>query len=195
MDNSEIVFREERWKKNFPSTCKALSIDKYIRKSREHLDLGCGIGIFTKLLAEKYPKTLFTGQDIDKESIAIAKSRQIAPNLKFVCKKNVDDKYDSISCIFMLHEASDVLIILKNIVKSMNKDTKIFIVDFRKVPKETFRVLYGSRKFKKDFDEYYTRHNKWTIKEFETICKKAGLKTLKISKYDKYWLIYIGQKK
>lgn len=49
------------------------------------LDMACGCGFGTALMASLHPQREFTGVDIDPEAIAYAKQHYSAPNLRYVC--------------------------------------------------------------------------------------------------------------
>ena len=53
-----------------------------VRKSRKHLDFGCGFGFITYMMACRYPKTRFVGIDINKEKIRLGRKRYNAHNLE-----------------------------------------------------------------------------------------------------------------
>lgn len=158
------------------------------------MDFGCGLGIFTKILAEKFPKISFAGIDIDKARIKTAKQRYKKKNLKFKCSKKITGKYDSASSIFVLHEIKNANKSLREIYKSLNKNGKLLIYDFKTASKKDFRILYKKGTFDGSFEEEFKEHNRWTLKEFEEMCKKAGFKTIEIFPVDKHWLAYVGEK-
>lgn len=104
MKEEDIKFREKRWEKLFSRISKLLKLKRNLSASKTHFDFGCGLGIFIKILAEKFPKISFVGIDIEKSRIKTAKQRYAKKNLKFKCSEKIAGKYDSTSTIFVLHE-------------------------------------------------------------------------------------------
>jgi ubiquinone/menaquinone biosynthesis C-methylase UbiE len=192
MNISEINRRETNWIKNFPEVYKNINFSKYIKYSKNHLDFGCGFGVFTYLLAKKHPKTVFYGTDIDPKMIALAKKKYHLKNLIFDSKKKIF--YNSISCIYMLHHIKVPELILKELVDKLDTKGKIVILEFKKTEKKRFKEIYIKNDPPMSFEEYYKIHNRWTKEQFEKICKEAGLKTILLKEYGKFWFIYIGEK-
>jgi len=187
-----IEENEESRKKKLLITYKLMNFSKYIKNSKTHLDFGCGFGTFTYLLAKKHPKTMFYGIDINEKMISYAKTKYNLKNLSFNPDKSI--KYDSLSFLYVLHHIEYTQIELKKILSSLNKKGKVFILEFKKTPKETFWKLYNSGNHSQEFELYYNIHNRWSKKEFERMCKSVGLKTLLLKDYGEYWFVYVGEK-
>ena len=60
------------------------TVETFVPKEGTVLDLGCGYGIFTNLLALKGPKRQIWAVDFDKERIFIASKATKAMNIKFL---------------------------------------------------------------------------------------------------------------
>lgn|SRR5690606_38874466 len=58
-------------------------VAQYSDEADKLLDLGCGAGMSTSLLAEALPAVQCTGLDISEQSISFARSRHTLPNLRF----------------------------------------------------------------------------------------------------------------
>lgn len=74
--------------------CRYVADLQYIKDTDEVLDLGCGCGVGTSILAEK--ARLVTGIDDSEESIDFAVKYWLRPNNFFVCKDcfDITEKYD-----------------------------------------------------------------------------------------------------
>lgn len=167
-----------------------MNFSKYIPNSKTHLDFGCGFGIVTYLLAQKHPKTKFYGTDIDPKMISLAKKKYRLKNLSFNQNKT---KYDSISCIYVLHHINNYELALKKLLTKINHNGKILILEFRRTQKKKFLKIY-QKNHAESFEEYYAIHNRWTKEQFEQTCKSIGLKTLILKDYSDYWFMYVGEK-
>lgn len=65
----------------------------------EILDMACGCGFGTALMAKNHPDKVFTGVDIDPTAIEYANDNYKLPNLKYICHDAMTfstGKYDSI---------------------------------------------------------------------------------------------------
>lgn len=86
------------------------------------LDLGCGKGLFTFALSQKFPQAKVIGVDIDKEQIeanqAIAQKHQIK-NIEFkvedILKMEFKDKFDLILSVDNLEHIEDDELVLRKI--------------------------------------------------------------------------------
>lgn len=72
------------------------------------LDVGCGGGLFTMRLAEKYPAAKVLGIDLDPNAIAFAK-KHLKPNLpvRFEEGKDLSEGFDVVTCTLVCHHMSD----------------------------------------------------------------------------------------
>src|SRR3989440_1116210 len=57
-------------------------VEAKLRVGGNVADVGCGLGASTRLMAEAYPRSRFTGFDYDAESIELARGKAGASNLK-----------------------------------------------------------------------------------------------------------------
>ena len=179
--------------------------DRYLSKSKKHLDFGCGFGFFPYMLACEYPTMKVIGIERRREEIANGKKRYNARNLTLIVSNKIIGKFDTISCFNVLHEiVGDLNTYLKGFCSHLNPHGKIIIYDFRKVSKKKFKKfqlnplvqeLRKNKIFKKkDLDEEYKEHNKWNIKQFVSMLEKAGFKKREI-KTEEVHLFYVGERK
>jgi ubiquinone/menaquinone biosynthesis C-methylase UbiE len=196
MSKNEInlLRKEQHWIKRY------IELNRFIKactsKSSKHLDFGCGYGSFAYLLACEHPKMQVVGIDTDKAKILAGKKRYKISNLKLVCPSRIRGKFDSISCLFVLHEISNLH--LKHFYNHLTQKGKIFVLDFRRVSKEKFRKLFYEPKAKlfklKSFEEEYRCHTKWNVRQFEKMFEEAGFKTLAVKPVGELHCLYLGKK-
>jgi len=97
-------------------------------KNKKVLDVGCGTGLFSYLVAKKGAKVL--GIDFSKEAISIAQKKYSNENLLY---KNIDiknlkkDKFDIIVSLGSLEHMDEPLEILKIFKKNLEPKGKIII--------------------------------------------------------------------
>ena len=81
-------------------------------KNKNVLDLACGQGYFSKILADKGAKVV--GVDISEDLIAIAKKKFGNPNIQFLVRNGSDlegikdNKFESAVCNMSLHDIKNV---------------------------------------------------------------------------------------
>jgi 2-polyprenyl-3-methyl-5-hydroxy-6-metoxy-1,4-benzoquinol methylase len=84
------------------------------------LDVGCGGGLFTKSLAQKYPAAKVTGIEISKEAIQFAQKHAVSPsltNLNFILQDTpqmnfAPNSVDVITTTLVCHHLTDEELIL-----------------------------------------------------------------------------------
>jgi malonyl-CoA O-methyltransferase len=93
------------------------------------LELGCGTGNFTALLAERYPDAKITAIDFSQEMIAIAKQKLDNSSIEFLCAEGeeylencADEHFDLIGSNGSLQWFSDHDSSLKNIARTLKQD-------------------------------------------------------------------------
>lgn len=197
IDYNRIDAIESDWKKKFPEFDKIFDFSHNL--GTKHLDFGCGIGAFLKIVSDKYPRKEFYGVEIDKTELILADKLYKNKNLYFSRLKNISEKhkFDSVSFFFVLHEVQELSRILKHITDMLHINGKVFVYDFRKVSPEKFKENYSQNKNpnKGSFTQEYAEHNKWTMEEFEKLMQKAGLSTIDLQDQGEFCLSYIGEKK
>lgn len=100
------------------------------------LDVECGSGINLITLAKEYPKSWFTGYDINPEHIAIAKDaadKEKLKNIRFKCVQITDScessAYDLITCFGGLVETGDVGNVVLRIYQALRRGGTFLLQD------------------------------------------------------------------
>lgn len=95
---------------------------KHLRTPGSILEMGCGGGQFTQILAKIFPNTQVTGYDISADAIAFAK-RCYLPNLEFTLELPKDAKYDIVTSTLVCHHLNDqeLIAFLKDAYRRANK--------------------------------------------------------------------------
>jgi len=158
------------------------------------LDLACGTGILTKLIAQKIPQAKITGVDVTQSYLAKAKEKLIKyQNISFVYQdaENLDlkEKFDCITASY-LPKYCNAEIIIKNCLEHLNKDGKIVLHDFT-YPKNRlvaklwdvyFKILPLAGFFIPSWRNVFVdlpsliRSTNW-VEQYDIAMKKNGLKT------------------
>lgn len=88
-----------------PLTCPFEKIQEFVPTSGKIMDVGCGHGLFTKILAQSFPKRWVLGIDPSEEKIQQAIKSKPAKNLKFKTAEleDIKEKFDCITVIDMLY--------------------------------------------------------------------------------------------
>ncbi|MBI2642803.1 MAG: class I SAM-dependent methyltransferase [Nitrosarchaeum sp.] len=169
---------------------------KQLSSEKTVLDLACGTGILTKLIADKIPQSTIIGLDITKNYIEKAKEKlKSYKNISFVNqdaeKLNLGRKFDCITASYLpKYCISDVLV--KNCIEHLNIGGKIILHDFtypknklvRKLWNFYFDILYLVGFFVPDWKKVFVslpnliRTTDW-VTEYEKNMKKNGLKVYK----------------
>lgn len=85
----------------------------------EILDMACGCGFGTALMAQAHPEKRFTGVDIDPDAISYAKSKYQADNLTYVCADALSwtsGHYDSIVSLETIEHLPTPDLLISNMV-------------------------------------------------------------------------------
>ncbi|MGD2106312.1 MAG: methyltransferase domain-containing protein [Nitrosopumilaceae archaeon] len=114
--------------------------DKYWKKeivnkiddANSILDLACGTGRLTRMIAAKFPRSRIIGLDISKSYLNIA-NNELFPNISFIHqdaeKMNIGEKFDCI-CSSYLPKYCDSKILIKRCMNHLNPGGSIIIHDF-----------------------------------------------------------------
>ena len=169
---------------------------KQLSSEKTVLDLACGTGILTKLIADKIPQSTIIGLDITKNYIEKAKEKlKSYQNISFVNqdaeKLNLGRKFDCITASYLpKYCISDVLV--KNCIEHLNIGGKIILHDFtypknrfvRKMWNFYFIILDLVGFFIPDWKKVFVslphliRATNW-VTEYENTMKNNGLKVCK----------------
>lgn len=168
-------------------------------KGTEHiLDLGCGSGKVTALIASRLERGSILGVDSSVEMVAFAEKNYPAstwPNLQFrqadIRQLNFRDEFDLVVSFNALHWIPDQGRALRAIYSAMKPKAT---AQLRLVPK-------GKRKSLEDVIEETRRSTRWahyfrgfddpylhlTAEEYTTLAERNGLRVLHVHTEDKAW--------
>lgn len=146
------------------------------------LDLACGAGKITTILAENLKSRRTVGLDISKKMIEVAKKTHGTQNIKWIAKDIFTyfpkEKFELVTCIDILeHVEDDLALLLK--VRTLGKMVLI------KVPMEhSFlenRIIRASglRDPWKESEEKYGHIHHYNEQQLNGLFAKAGFKVLK----------------
>ena len=114
---------DDYWKKEIVSK---------INNANSILDLACGTGILTRMIAFKFPKSRVIGIDISRRYSSYAEKKPI-DNVSFVCmdaeKMNFKKKFDCI-CSSYIPKYCKPKILIENCVNHLNCSGDIILHDF-----------------------------------------------------------------
>src|SRR6266566_2286290 len=111
-------------------------IDAKLRVGAKVADVGCGLGASTRLMAQAYPRSKFTGFDYHQESIALARQKakdaglqdsarfEIAPAAKFP-----GNDYDLVAMFDCLHDMGDPVGAARHVRQALAPDGTWLIVE------------------------------------------------------------------
>ena len=136
----------------------------YIKKGDHILDLCCGTGTLTILLAQKFDKDCqIIGVDLSLGQIAQARKKNIYTNLKFIVMdannlKFNDESFDKIVISAALHEMDKKqrLNVLSEVYRVLKKKGYLLIFEHHEPSKTVLRIFYN---FYLGFIEKVTSHS------------------------------------
>lgn len=109
-----------------------------LKKGINVLDIGCGTGHATNVLAKKYPNSLFKGYDIAKDAIEKAKIEAKEMNLSNsnfevmdVSKLPSKPKFDLITAFDTIHDQAKPLDVLRNVKNALRNDGIFLMIEFK----------------------------------------------------------------
>ncbi len=143
----ELAWREGRWAESSPALSEVVEFAEDLKREKASrvLDLGCGAGRHSILLAEQGFQV--TGLDISKTALEALDGRVKAASLKNVFLVNhemwklpfIDDYFDSVVCTNVLHhgKAAEIHQAIGELHRVMRKRALAFVIalsdsDFRK---------------------------------------------------------------
>lgn len=137
--NSKIQYYLHKW----------FGLGKFLKKLppasyQNVLEIGSGVGMTAKLLAEKYPHTQIISTDFDEDSIGIAKKKKHAANVIFqqadATKLAFPDNYfDAAFSILTFHHIHDFEKAIAELVRTIKKGGDIYIMD---IPSASFNFTH-----------------------------------------------------
>ncbi|MFC1649011.1 class I SAM-dependent methyltransferase [Nanoarchaeota archaeon] len=111
------------------------------------LDIGCGIGLQARALAELFPDAQVIGIDNFEPAIAIARGEAHPPNLEFVVmdvnKLNGLGKFDLVSASCVIHHFDEIENAFGRIYNALNDDGRFYFTDLSPIFHE--QLLGGIR--------------------------------------------------
>lgn len=152
-------------------------------RPKKVLELGCGTGIASEMLALKLPHASIDATDLSKEYISYAKKMRpyININYKALDAVEIEEKYDCIFHVFLLHELPSKIRteVLKKQISNLNKDGKGIILESLQLGDVAFldEVLL-------DFPKYYHEpfYKGYIEKPVEDELKQLGAKNIRVTK-------------
>ncbi|MBX3279037.1 MAG: methyltransferase domain-containing protein [Acidobacteria bacterium] len=111
-------------------------IEEKLREGIDVLDVGCGRGRALQLLAEKFPKSRFTGYDFSEETIAAAQSeadKKGLGNLRFAVKDvariGESEAYHLITAFDAIHDQAQPARVLGEIARALKPEGTFLMQD------------------------------------------------------------------
>jgi len=149
------------------------------------LDVGCGGGYFTRLLAYKYPKAKIIGIDYSSKAIEHAKRNKSLPNLSFEVPKTLElnareKSFDVVTATLVCHHMSDSELVdfLKRAAITARK--AIIINDLHRHPVAYFTYFIIARPLFRNrlitHDGLLSIKRSFIKKEWISYLQKAGFK-------------------
>lgn len=119
-----------------------------VDKVEKVLEVACGPGFLSYIIAHQYPSIKVLGTDISKELIRFAQKRNgPLPNLKYSVRDGYalpdnDSEYDLVVCNASLHHFARPAVVLKEMLRVTRVGGKVYIFDLtRDMPEEYLEQL------------------------------------------------------
>lgn len=108
------------------------------------LELGCGVGITTKFIVEKFSESHITALDYDKEQIKTAKGKNNDNNIDFVVGDATrlgfaNNSFDIVFEIFAFHHIENYQKAMKEVFRVLKPDGKFIVLD---IPIKSFNPFH-----------------------------------------------------
>lgn len=161
---------------------RTIYVQKYLRRFRftRVLDAGCGPGQFTFYLAQKYPRTKFTGYDISEIDIRKCKDKKQELQLDNVQFKRLnlfelieEERYDLIYTIDVLEHIVWNLEVIRNLDRALKKEGILYIA----MPNEKNHKYVLPEKFFKEYIEWSSKEHigdQYSVEELSSILEGLG---------------------
>lgn len=145
---------------------------KYIESGDKILDLACGVGYGSYILANSNDSVNVTGADISKDSIDFANSNYKIFNNSFVCQNalefNSEEKFDKIVSFETIEHIKDDKQLLKNFCMVLKDDGLLFL--------STPNAIIMP--FLKEFFPFHIKH--YFPIELEQLLKECGFDIIEV---------------
>jgi 2-polyprenyl-3-methyl-5-hydroxy-6-metoxy-1,4-benzoquinol methylase len=131
---------EQTFERTLVSTVIPLmpEIMKALEAGIDVLDIGCGEGHSTNLLAHAYPQSRFTGYDLREGALEEARRKAASlglGNVRFVRQdlSSIEerDAYDLVTAFDVIHDQAHPRIVLKNVAAALKPDGTFLMVDIK----------------------------------------------------------------
>ena len=139
MHNFEKFFVNSDFCSFFHRTLIFPSFFRFINKNLagKALEIGCGIGKTTKLLAEKYSKLMITSIDYDRGQIERARKNNNLGNVKFQQGDATKLKFKNLSFDYVIetntfHHINDYSKAIKEVYRVLKKNGIFYMMDISK---------------------------------------------------------------
>ena len=110
-------------------------VEAKLRVGANVADVGCGLGASTRLMAQAYPRSKFTGFDYDPESIELARGKAASAGLKNTLFEIVEaaaypgSGYDLVAMFDCLHDMGDPIGAARHVRQTLAPDGTWMIVE------------------------------------------------------------------
>lgn len=108
------------------------------------LEIGCGVGFTTELIAEKYPAAHIMATDFDEDSIATALARRPLGNVRFqqadaTSLSFPNDRFDAAFAVLTLHHIEKFADAITELARVLKPDGVLYIMD---IPTKSFNFFH-----------------------------------------------------
>jgi ubiquinone/menaquinone biosynthesis C-methylase UbiE len=148
-------------------------IEKYASNPKSIIDIGCGFGLFVRLLKYRYPTSNIVGLDL-RDYTHLTYARKISKNKCTFIQGDVEqlpiksNKFDVIIITDVLEHVSNTTRSLKELRRILTKNGLLLIL----VPTESILLKLGrSISYHKLDSDYHWTHDIKNIKQFENELK------------------------
>ena len=183
-------------------------LKKKVKKNKKYelLDVGCANGELLFYLDKQFSNINFTGVDIRKDLIDLAKKK--LPNSTLLLKKDFNKKilikkrYDFVICCGVISIFDNLDIFINNLKKSVKKNGYLFI--FNSFNEYDFDVIVSYKDLNSNIKNYQSGWNTWSIKTIQKFFKKKVKKHKFQIKFDikknekdlvRTWTVNINKKR
>lgn len=127
--------KDNYWKKE---------IVEKIKNANSVLDLGCGTGILTRMIAQKFPQSKIVGVDISKSYLEIADTESFS-KISFIHQDaenlSLDEKFDCI-CSSYIPKYCNPKVLINRCINHLNPGGSIILHDFVYPKNRLIRILW-----------------------------------------------------
>lgn len=153
------------------------------------LDVGCGDGKITALIADVYVPSIVVGADVSCSMVQFARERYIEPNLRFmqagVTEMTFKEQFSKVVSFSALHWVMDQQLAFKKMYEALLPKGKIYVLTYAKAPMNISALaenLIYSDKWALYFPNYTPSRNYVTAEEICCYLEKAGFTGIVIQK-------------